>query len=58
MNNLLPTYCDSLRQRRVSRRRSALDFAPKFYPLLGSLVPADLPGWAVGAMGAGAEPSA
>jgi hypothetical protein len=36
----------------------AFDLAPKFYPVLSSLGPLDLPGWAVGATGAGAEPSA
>ena len=34
------------------------DLAPKFYPVLSSPWPLDLPGWAVGATGAGAEPSA
>jgi hypothetical protein len=34
------------------------DLAPKFYPILSSLQPLDLPGWAVVATGAGAEPSA
>jgi hypothetical protein len=32
--------------------------APKFYPVLSSPLPDDLPCWAVGATGAGAEPSA
>ena len=34
------------------------DLAPKFYPVLSSPWPLDLPCWAVGATGAGAEPSA
>jgi hypothetical protein len=34
------------------------DLAPKFYPVLSSPLPLDLPCWAVGATGAGAEPSA
>ena len=34
------------------------DLAPKFYPALSSPLPLDLPCWAVGATGAGAEPSA
>ncbi len=34
------------------------DLAPKFYPVLSSPRCLDLPGWAVGATGAGAEPSA
>ncbi|MGY4281064.1 hypothetical protein ACVWXO_000284 [Bradyrhizobium sp. LM2.7] len=34
------------------------DLAPRFYPVLSSPVPLDLPGWAVAATGAGAEPSA
>src|SRR3954454_12380212 len=34
------------------------DLAPKFYPVLSSLRQLDLPSWAVGATGAGAEPSA
>jgi hypothetical protein len=34
------------------------DLAPKFYPVLSSLRLLDLPDWAVGATGAGAEPSA
>jgi hypothetical protein len=34
------------------------DLAPKFYPVLSSPRLLDLPGWAVGATGAGAEPSA
>ena len=33
------------------------NLAPKFYPILSSLRPLDLPGWAVVATGAGAEPS-
>jgi hypothetical protein len=37
---------------------SAADLAPRFYPVLSSPVPLDLPGWAVAATGAGAEPSA
>jgi hypothetical protein len=34
------------------------DLAPKFYPVLSSLLAFELPCWAVGATGAGAEPSA
>jgi hypothetical protein len=34
------------------------DLAPKFYPIQSSLRLLDLPGWAVVATGAGAEPSA
>jgi hypothetical protein len=34
------------------------DLAPKFYPILSSLVAFGLPSWAVGATGTGAEPSA
>ena len=34
------------------------DLAPKFYPVLSSPLPLDLPCWAVEATGAGAEPSA
>ncbi|MGL9623951.1 hypothetical protein QRQ56_39010 [Bradyrhizobium sp. U531] len=34
------------------------DLAPRFYPVLSSPVPLNLPGWAVAATGAGAEPSA
>src|SRR5689334_12875399 len=34
------------------------DLAPKFYPVLSSLGPLDLPSWALVAPGAGAEPSA
>ena len=37
---------------------AALDLAPKFYPVLSSPLPLDLPCWAVEATGAGAEPSA
>ncbi|UPJ78932.1 transglutaminase-like cysteine peptidase [Bradyrhizobium sp. 183] len=37
---------------------SAGDLAPKFYPVLSSPRLLDLPGWAVVATGAGAEPSA
>lgn len=36
----------------------AADLAPKFYPILSSPWLLDLPGWAVVATGAGAEPSA
>jgi type I restriction enzyme, S subunit len=36
----------------------ATDVAPKFYPVLSSLLAFWLPGWAVGATGAGAEPLA
>src|SRR4051794_15078438 len=36
----------------------ARDLAPKFYPVLSSPRLLDLPGWAVVATGAGAEPSA
>lgn len=36
----------------------APDLAPRFYPILSSAVPLDLPGWVVAATGAGAEPSA
>ena len=32
--------------------------APRFYPVLSSLLAFELPCWAVGATGAGAEPSA
>jgi enoyl-CoA hydratase/carnithine racemase len=38
--------------------RFASDLAPKFYPIPSSLVALGLPGWAVVATGAGAEPSA
>jgi predicted NBD/HSP70 family sugar kinase len=34
------------------------DLAPKFYPVLSSSQLLDVPGWAVGVTGAGAEPSA
>jgi hypothetical protein len=34
------------------------ELAPKFYPVLSSPWQLDLPGWAVVATGAGAEPSA
>jgi hypothetical protein len=34
------------------------ELAPKFYPVLSSLLPLDLPGGAAEATGAGAEPSA
>lgn len=34
------------------------DLAPRFYPVLSSLKPLDLPSWAVVATGVGAEPSA
>jgi hypothetical protein len=34
---------------------SEADLAPKFYPVLSSLLAFELPGWAVGAAGAGAE---
>ena len=34
------------------------DLAPKFYPILSSPLPLDLPCWAMEATGAGAEPSA
>lgn len=37
---------------------SLRDLAPKFYPVLSSPPLLDLPGWAVEATGAGAEPSA
>jgi hypothetical protein len=37
--------CDGLR----------FDIAPKYYPVLSSLVAFELPGWTVGATGAGAE---
>ena len=37
---------------------NGFDLAPKFYPVLSSPLPLDLPCWAVGATGAGAEPSA
>src|SRR4051794_40118626 len=36
---------------------SGIDLAPKFYPVLSSPWRVDLPGWAVVATGAGAEPS-
>ena len=43
---------------RAIRDAGGDDLAPKFYPILSSLRPLDLPGWAVVATGAGAEPSA
>jgi hypothetical protein len=40
------------------RQSSGGDLAPKFYPILSSPWRLGLPGWAVGATGAGAELSA
>ena len=43
---------------RAGSARVGFDLAPKFYPILSSPWRLDLPGWAVGATGAGAELSA
>jgi hypothetical protein len=41
--------------RDASRQGRPGDIAPRFYPVLSSLVAFRLPGWAAGATGAGAE---
>ena len=46
------------RTRDVDDYYGVIDLAPKFYPVLSSPLPLDLPCWAVGATGAGAEPLA
>ncbi|WP_247567563.1 transposase DNA-binding-containing protein [Bradyrhizobium sp. 151] len=50
----------ALRRRLMNQTRVPIesDLAPKFYPVLSSPLPLDLPGWAVAATGTGAEPLA
>jgi putative transposase len=58
---LMPSEMKRLRQLEEENgklKRIVADLAPKFYPVLSSPLPLDLPCWAVGATGAGAEPSA
>jgi uncharacterized membrane protein len=55
---VLLTSCVLIRQSVIDRTLERRDLAPKFYPVLSSPLPLDLPCWAVGATGAGAEPSA